>query len=226
MGSDIQAYFEPVRAIAPALQPWWKGLGADDERSYGWLTLAQALVARQAAGRLPDLAALVPWLETALERDNAGDVVSLGFVEVLLDHAEAAELDTDWIRETLGPRARADWVTLYQERHQDHRVALHWDAADFGSGAGGAAEFSRWQLPIGTLVASGNALATVAVAGEPRMLALAVDAYLDQRVATDGQALAPGCLLGYVLPARGARRPRARPYGRVVSAQEIGAPAV
>src|SRR5207237_9744943 len=151
-------------------------------------------------GRIPELPARAPVIETLLDKYDQQDGVSLGFVEPLVWRALDGSLNARQTRDALGPTARSVWDDLYLgARRQDLR-AVQYQERDLGPAAQIPARLLEWLLRPNRWVDAETPIARLAVNDRLAQLRLKARCWVDRFATPPGHSLQDGDLLLYVAP--------------------------
>jgi hypothetical protein len=198
-------------AAAPSLATWYREF-RDQDVDHIWLHLAYELIDHARDGTIPELAAVAPHLERALEECDDQDQVSLGFIETFIHLAEERHLDTRALRQALGPIARQQWDSLYEYLHQGDWSLVHFETKQIRNCCPLPARLERWLVRPGARLESARAVARITAQGTTYDLCTTVPCYASRFAVQDGYDLSAGELLLYVLPDDHADIGQAVPY--------------
>ncbi len=195
--------------VAPELASWWRKereRGFENESVYA--CLASELVERAAGRTIPLLRTLAPHIEDWVQHYDDHDQVSLGLIETLIGRAEELDLDLKSLRESLGPRARGVWNSLYLYLHQTRLVqTVSFTVRDLGQQVREPARLDSWDAePTDQALEPLTRLARLTINGAPYHLVARCALFFQKRVAAAEADLAIGDLLAYVLPNDGLDR--------------------
>src|SRR5215471_3392831 len=197
--ADIRTVIQRIVTAAPSLQPWaarYLALGYLDDF---WLQFTHELIQHVSDGTIPELRAIAPIIEEALEQE-VNDEVSLSFIETLISNTEEQRFDTRRLRAELGPAARQTWDDLYQYLHQSDWALVHFRHRDIDNFPAPSARFERWVMAPGTHLDAQQPLARIVSEGRGYELRTNIPCRVNRFAVKEGQEILEDDLLLYILP--------------------------
>jgi len=199
--SESRNPFAAIPHAVPSLGAWWQDFEEDDASVHELCVhLAAELESRIANGKITELPALAPFIESLLANYDDHDDVSLGLIERLVLRALDGRLDPTATREALGTQARLVWDSLYLGSRRDDLRAVEYLERDLGSEATGSAILDAWTVRPGQWVGGGTTIARLTVREKPAEIRMAERCWIDRFASPAGFRLEPGVLLLYVAP--------------------------